>query len=100
MKEHKLRARKWPNDLGNTIPVETKDNKQYIFVAINHKLLDDQFEAFDTIVHESVHVWQFAREWAGDSMSEGSPPKPMTEVEAYSIAHIAKTLFKEYSCRG
>jgi len=99
MKEHKIRARAWPSDLGAVIPVEHK-NIQYLFVVLNHNRLDDQFDTFDTIVHESVHVWQFVRDWAGEIVSTGAPPAPMTETEAYSIGFIAKTLFKEYSQRG
>lgn len=89
MKENKKR-RKFPSeDLGAVVPVEFA-GKQYLLVVVNHKETDDQFEVFDTIVHEAVHVWQFIKDHVGEDA-------PSREFEAYSIAFIATTLFKEYS---
>jgi len=43
----------------------------------------------DTIIHESVHIWQNIVAYIGE-------PKAGIEIEAYSIAYISSTLIKEY----
>lgn len=43
----------------------------------------------DTLIHESVHVWQHFAEYISEET-------PGDEMEAYFIAHIATTLLKEY----
>jgi hypothetical protein len=44
----------------------------------------------DTIIHESVHVFQHTLEWAGS-------PATDKETQAYGIAYIATTLLGELS---
>lgn len=46
-------------------------------------------DPIDTIIHESVHIWQGVCEYMQEE-------KAGNEVEAYGIAFIASTLIKEY----
>lgn len=46
-------------------------------------------DPIDTIIHESVHIWQGVCEYMLEEKSGD-------EVEAYGIAFIASTLIKEY----
>jgi hypothetical protein len=96
MKEHKKRPHKLDEDALGTVIEQIWKGKQYLFVIIQDET-GDQFEIFDSIVHESVHVWQLLRSWVGENPTKGSPPDPATEIEAYSIAYIAKTLLKDFS---
>ena len=50
---------------------------------------DVEGDALDTIIHESVHIWQALCEYMQEE-------KAGDEVEAYGIAFIASTLIKEY----
>lgn len=44
----------------------------------------------DTVIHESVHVFQHTLEWAGSAATD-------KETQAYGIAYIATTLLGELS---
>lgn len=48
----------------------------------------DGLNVLDSVIHESVHVWQYVCEAVGED-------NPGAEHEAYTIAHIASTLLKE-----
>ena len=61
-----------------------------VFINEKHAKTTD---VTDTIIHESVHVWQQMVENIGEE-------RPGIEMEAYSIAFIASTLLKEYSRLG
>lgn len=50
---------------------------------------DVEGDTLDTIIHESVHIWQALCEYMQEE-------KAGDEVEAYAIAYIASTLIKEY----
>lgn len=60
----------------------------YCFVYITPGV-KNKWELFDTIVHESVHVFQ-------ESVAYVVEEKPGIEAEAYQIAAIATNLLKEY----
>ena len=47
-------------------------------------------EIASSLVHESVHVWQYIRKYIGES-------KPSKEFEAYAIQNIAETLMQAYA---
>jgi hypothetical protein len=46
-------------------------------------------DKLDTIIHESVHVFQKLCEYIGEDA-------PSSEFQAYTIAHISITLIKEH----
>lgn len=57
--------------------------------VVTHKH-DKYWEAVDTIIHESVHVFQAAMKYIGED-------KVGCEMEAYSIATISTNLLKDYN---
>ena len=56
--------------------VDSKKNKKH-------------WDAIDTIIHESVHIFQAAVKWVGED-------KVGIEMEAYSIANISTNLLRDY----
>jgi hypothetical protein len=58
-----------------------------LFVVV--KPAQKHWDAVDTLIHESVHVFQRAMEYVGESESG-------IEAEAYNIASIATNLLKDY----
>jgi hypothetical protein len=59
----------------------------HLFVVV--KPSQKHWEAVDTVIHESVHVFQRAMEYVGETESG-------IEAEAYHIASIATNLLKDY----
>jgi hypothetical protein len=59
----------------------------YFFVVV--KPTQKHWELVDTVIHESVHVFQRAMEYIGEDESG-------VEAEAYHIASIATNLLKDY----
>lgn len=51
---------------------------------------DDPMEIMMTLVHESVHVWQYIRQVIGED-------EPGIEMEAYGIENIARGLVSAYT---
>lgn len=51
---------------------------------------DDPMEIMMTLVHESVHVWQYIRQVIGEV-------EPGIEMEAYGIENIARGLVSAYT---
>ena len=51
------------------------------------------WDTFDTIIHESVHVWQVLMKFVGEDVHG-------IEQEAYTIARISTTLLKEFIALG
>jgi len=49
-------------------------------------------EAISALVHESVHVWQFIRDYIGER-------SPSVEFEAYSVETIFSTLREAYDAQ-
>ena len=58
----------------------------YIFVVVKPE--QDHWALVDTLIHESVHVFQQAMEYVGD--------EPGSESEAYHIGHIATNMLKDF----
>jgi len=59
-------------------------------VIVQVKPSDDHAAVLETLVHESVHAWQFYKERIGETL-------PGKEIEAYAIQSIWKTLVAEYA---
>lgn len=65
----------------------SKTGEQYIYIFLRE--VDDPFQLFLTIVHEAVHVWQFAVEAMGER-------EPGIEIEAYTIENFTRQLVDAY----
>jgi hypothetical protein len=64
----------------------------YIFVVLPDKKIKDSWAAIDTIIHESVHVYQKSMNYI-EEQSTGD------EADAYHIALISTNLLKDYKKR-
>lgn len=85
MKVNQITDHTWPENnqqgacvtftdvIGNVIVIQIADRK----------------EAFATILHESVHVWQSIMDYIQE-------PNPGIETEAYTIEYIVTTLMQQY----
>jgi hypothetical protein len=85
MKVNHLSDLVWPDDQnyeGQCQPLPVQGNVVAVMV-VNRK------NAFTTILHESVHVWQGIMEYIAES-------NPGIETEAYTIEYITTTLMREY----
>lgn len=69
-----------PEDVGNVIP-----SGSHFFVHIKEG--ESYWDTVDTIIHESVHVYQMAMEYIGEETGN--------EAQAYHIAAIATHLLKD-----
>lgn len=69
--------------------VNDKTGASVILVVMNDAISGDPVEVVSTLVHEAVHVWQFACEHMGEE-------KPGIEMEAYGIQHITRELIRAY----
>lgn len=76
-----------PPNCAGAVLVTSDDN---IVVYLDDKILDDPAEVVDTIVHESVHVWQAVRDAIGEA-------EPAREQEAYTIAKIVETVMHDFA---
>lgn len=63
--------------------------KRTVIVCIPPDQERDQLEIVGLIVHEAVHVWQ----WACENIGED---KPSMEFEAYAIQRLTQNLLGEY----
>lgn len=70
------------DDIGNVYACGS-----YIFVVIGE--IDVYWDVVDTIIHESVHVYQKGMEYIGEVTKSG-------EAQAYHIAAIATNLLKDH----
>ncbi len=82
MKINKLQN-PWTENLGGCVLLEGVEGNVVVVQC------PPQPNVLFTILHESVHVWQFIM----DYMEEESPG---AEVEAYTIEHIARELMLQY----
>lgn len=81
MKVNKLKNPWEASNQGTTVELEGVDG-HVVVIQVRE-------DAFFTIIHESVHIWQMMM----DYMQEDNPGK---EMEAYTIEHIVKTLMLHY----
>lgn len=79
----------WLNagDCGRVHEFAHQDDGMALVVCI--RPTSDTKELIATLVHESVHVWQFTKEYIGER-------EPSREFEAYSIENIFTTLKDAY----
>lgn len=63
------------------------NGKARVLLWVNPK--QKKWEVLDTIIHESVHAYQYFFDYASQIAVD-------REQQAYMIAHIATTLLKEY----
>lgn len=79
----------WLNagDCGRVHEFAHQDDGMALVVCI--RPTSDTKELIATLVHESVHVWQFTKEYIGER-------EPSREFEAYSVEAIFTTLKDAY----
>lgn len=75
-------------EVGKVHPFEDSDGGVILIVCV--KPTDSVRDLQATIVHESVHVWQFVKEYIGEN-------EPSKEFEAYSVENIYTTLMGAYN---
>ena len=85
MKVNRLSNYEWPegNYEGQCVTINEAEGNVVAIQIINRK------NAFATILHESVHVWQGIMEYIQEE-------KPGIETEAYTIEHIVIALMRMY----
>lgn len=71
----------------NSLGMLLSNDKARVLLWVNPKQKTD--DILDTIIHESVHAYQYLFRYIGET-AQGD------EAQAYSIAHIATQMIKEY----
>ena len=75
-------------EVGKVHPFEDSDGGVILIVCVKPSDCIRDLQA--TLVHESVHVWQFVKEYIGEN-------EPSKEFEAYSVENIYTTLMDAYN---
>lgn len=80
-----------PSAAGHTKWLENHTTGHAVILVTLHKSSErDAMEVISTIIHESVHVWQFICQMIGEK-------SPGIETEAYMIQNIAEQLIEAYT---
>ena len=76
-----------PPEFGNSLGMLLSNDKARVLLWVNPKQKPD--DVLDTIIHESVHAYQYLVRYIGENVTGD-------EYQAYTIAHIATQMIKEY----
>jgi hypothetical protein len=84
-KKHKLEIPPLPKDFAGG----AYSSGAFLFVVLPDKKIKNYWDVVDTIIHESVHIYQKAMAYCEET-------EMGTEAPAYHTASIATNLLKDY----